>query len=254
VTKVICKRFPCEVCGKTDLTQVFLRSDGTPKYARARHYIGKKGGKPQFNYHQQSLGYLQRKLNEMQNEDKPINTTAGQVVGQIGQGKGFETIDPQLRGCATIQQNKAWTSSSVRIEHQPPKLGVEGSNPSSPATKLNLELKSNPACSMDLLQELDKGQYCDHYLIVLQVSKWRISALLMNVKIFIYSKMPCPSIREFAIFPKKNLNTGDYCPIAKNFTWESVVLDFHSFTLRVLDPQSGQLWIQSTPINCSWND
>ena len=28
---------------------------------------------------------------------------------------------------------KDWASSSVRIEHQPPKLGVEGSNPSPPA-------------------------------------------------------------------------------------------------------------------------
>jgi hypothetical protein len=36
--------------------------------------------------------------------------------------------------CLTFRNLVLWASSSVRIEHQPPKLGVEGSNPSPPAT------------------------------------------------------------------------------------------------------------------------
>ncbi len=81
MTKIVCKRFPCEVCGKTDLIQVFLGSDSSPKYARARHYKGKTEGKPQFEYHQQSLDFVLRKLNEMHKEDKP-NSANG--VGQSG--------------------------------------------------------------------------------------------------------------------------------------------------------------------------
>ncbi len=41
------------------------------------------------------------------------------------------TLEKEETG--TILKN-SWASSSVRIEHQPPKLGVEGSNPSPPAT------------------------------------------------------------------------------------------------------------------------
>ena len=64
------------------------------------------------------------------------------TAGQVGQAHGFENLDPQLRGCAPVQQNKPWASSSVRIEHQPPKLGVEGSNPSPPASN-NSALTTN---------------------------------------------------------------------------------------------------------------
>jgi hypothetical protein len=40
---------------------------------------------------------------------------------------------------------------SSRIEHQPPKLGVEGSNPSPPAIVLGLEPEFIVVCSIDLL-------------------------------------------------------------------------------------------------------
>jgi hypothetical protein len=42
------------------------------------------------------------------------------------------TIDLKEIGKGSDGENK-WASSSARIEHQPPKLGVEGSNPSPPA-------------------------------------------------------------------------------------------------------------------------
>jgi hypothetical protein len=49
--------------------------------------------------------------------------------GHIGQNPN---VDLDKAESSTILRN-SWASSSVRIEHQPPKLGVEGSNPSPPA-------------------------------------------------------------------------------------------------------------------------
>ena len=65
---------------------------------------------------------------------KQNNSVTATASGQVGQVEGFANLDHQRGGCATKQQNKPWASSSARIEHQPPKLGVEGSNPSPPAT------------------------------------------------------------------------------------------------------------------------
>ena len=84
-------------------------------------------GKPQFEYHQQSLAYIQRKLNEMPKETYP---NISNKSGHIGQNP---YVDLDKAESSTILKN-SWASSSVRIEHQPPKLGVEGSNPSPPAT------------------------------------------------------------------------------------------------------------------------
>ena len=122
--KIKCEKFECEVCGNLASIQVFYNKSGEIKYARARHYRGRLNGKPQFEYHKQTLEYLQRKLNQI---PKDVNS---QIVDQLGQVKNddLEKLDS-----ATILKN-SWASSSVRIEHQPPKLGVEGSNPSPPAT------------------------------------------------------------------------------------------------------------------------
>jgi|GEM_PF-2919106 hypothetical protein len=56
--QIKCKQFNCEVCGKLASIQVFYNKSGEIKYARARHYTGKVKGKPQFEYHQQTLQYL----------------------------------------------------------------------------------------------------------------------------------------------------------------------------------------------------
>jgi len=66
-------------------------------------------GKPQFEYHQQSLEYLQRKLNQILKEDK------SNKIGQIGHSTN---IDLEKIEKGTILEN-SWASSSVRIEHQP---------------------------------------------------------------------------------------------------------------------------------------
>ena len=80
---------------------------------------------------------MQRKLNEMQKIDKP--NTLGHI-GQIGHKPNIDLEETESLELNRISESKAWVSSSARIEHQPPKLGVEGSNPSPPATKLEIEL------------------------------------------------------------------------------------------------------------------
>jgi hypothetical protein len=122
----------CPKCNKTGSAQIFLRKDSTVRYARVRHYdrLDSATKKPQFTYCKiEDLEALKTLL-----LNQGVSLSADNTAGQVGHSQGFETLDPQLGGCASVQQNKPWASSSVRIEHQPPKLGVEGSNPSPPAT------------------------------------------------------------------------------------------------------------------------
>jgi len=110
--KIKCLRFECEVCIKSASIQVFYNKSGTVKYAIATHYKGQLNGKPQFEYHQLSLAYIQRKLNEMPKEDNPI---AIDQCGHIGQ----KINDDQPKSDSTTILERDWASSSVRIEHQP---------------------------------------------------------------------------------------------------------------------------------------
>ncbi len=83
--KIKCLRFPCEQCGVIPSIQAFYNKSGTIKYARARHYTGQLNGKPQFEYHQQSLLYIERKLGEMNIE-----------IGHIGQEVNVDLKKPDL--------------------------------------------------------------------------------------------------------------------------------------------------------------
>ena len=100
--------------------------------------LAKDSKKPQFTYCKiEDLEALKTLLSQ-----RRVSVTAGKdTAGQVGQGKGFGIHDPQLRGCALVQQNKPWACSSARTEHQPPKLGVVGSNPTTPAL-VDLQLDS----------------------------------------------------------------------------------------------------------------
>ena len=139
MVKYKCIKAECPICKVTGSIQLFLNKQNQVRYARTRHYshLDKDSKKPQFTYCKiQDLQALQTLLS-----DKGISLSTEEVTaGQVGQGKQRLTLDPQLRGCATIQQTGQWASSSVRIEHQPPKLGVEGSNPSPPAYFPNPQL------------------------------------------------------------------------------------------------------------------
>ena len=116
--EVICKmKIVCEVCGNKGYLQHIGKN-----YYRIRHYAGldSVSKKPRFEYHKQSLSYVQSLLR--QNNPSPIDP--------IDQ----KTIDPNLLNPSSLNEKNTRAGSSVRIEHQPPKLVVVGSNPTPPAT------------------------------------------------------------------------------------------------------------------------
>jgi hypothetical protein len=82
--KIKCIKFDCEACGKSASIQVFYNNkNGEIKYSRDRHYKGRMNSKPQFEYQQQSLAYIQRKLNEMPKETYPNTANKSGHIGQI---------------------------------------------------------------------------------------------------------------------------------------------------------------------------
>lgn len=91
-------------------------------YGRVRHYTGLDplSKKPMFQYHRQSKEYTEQKLRE---------SRSNQILDQSGQ----LFIDPNLLNLGLSEQKRR-ACSSVRTEHQPPKLGVVGSNPTTSAT------------------------------------------------------------------------------------------------------------------------
>ena len=130
--KYKCFKSECPVCHNQGSIQLFLNAKLQVWYARTRHYssINKDSQKPQFTYCRiENLSELKTLLS-----NKSITLSTSTTPGQTGQALGFDILDPQLGGCATNRQTGHWASSSVRIEHQPPKLGVVGSNPTPPAT------------------------------------------------------------------------------------------------------------------------
>ncbi len=129
--KYRCFKSECPECHNTGSIQLFINNKHEVRYARTRHtYLAKESKRQQFTYCKiKDLEALKTLLS-----NKPITLSTSTTLGQPGHGMGFASLDPQLRGCATIKQTGQWASSSARIEHQPPKLGVEGSNPSPPAT------------------------------------------------------------------------------------------------------------------------
>ena len=61
--KIKCVKLECQVSGKVSLIQLSLRANcESQAYGGARHYIGKKEGKPQFEYHPQSIESLKTLL------------------------------------------------------------------------------------------------------------------------------------------------------------------------------------------------
>ena len=108
--KIKCAKAECPVCKVTGSIQLFLNRNREIRYARTRHYshIDKDSKKPQFTSCKiQDLNTLKTLLS-----DKSITIATDKVtVGQVGQGRGFATLDPQLRGCAPVQQTRQWASS-----------------------------------------------------------------------------------------------------------------------------------------------
>jgi hypothetical protein len=172
--KIKCLKLECPQCHNIGLAQIFLRKDSTVKYARTRHYshIDKESKKPQFTYCKiEDLEALKTLLS-----DKGISLNTEQTTaGQVGQSQGVENLDPQLGGCASVQQTRQWASSSVRIEHQPPKLGVEGSNPSPPALQIPPHFWLI-FCFSYLIERMQQGlpQVLKRKLVILNVGEFMV--------------------------------------------------------------------------------
>jgi hypothetical protein len=93
--KIKCLRFECEVCNRLASIKVFCNRNGAMKYARARHYLSRVNSKPHFEYHQQSLEYIQRKLRELPMDSK---------IGNIGQ---LPNVDLNKAESSSKQETKS---------------------------------------------------------------------------------------------------------------------------------------------------
>ena len=116
--KIKCVKAECPVCKVTGSIQLFLNRSGEIRYARTRHYshIDKVSKKPQFTYCK--INDLEALQTLIKSQSISLNTEEV-TAGQVGHGRGFVSLDPQLGGCATVHQTGQRASSSVRIEHQP---------------------------------------------------------------------------------------------------------------------------------------
>ena len=95
--QIKCKQFKCEVCGKVSTIQLFYISSGEITYGRARHYKGRVNGKPQFEYHQQSLQYIIGHIGQALDVDLEKDDLTSKSDCMAG-GKGFEPLTLSLEG------------------------------------------------------------------------------------------------------------------------------------------------------------
>ena len=107
------KDFKCEICGFPGMLQIL-----SSNYARVRHYVKLVNGKPVFEYHRNSMEYVNKILKE-------------QNPNQIGQNN----IDLKLLNNGSFTENTR-AGSLARLGHPLDVRKVTGSNPVRP-TKTN---------------------------------------------------------------------------------------------------------------------
>jgi hypothetical protein len=125
--KIKCvSKFLCE-CGVRDSLQIFYNKENQIRYCRVRHRDANK----RFYYHPLAIAYVIKELESHREtlSQTEISLSSNSTVDLDNENKGQ---NGQIESSTILESIRA--SSSVRIEHQPPKLGVEGSNPSPPAT------------------------------------------------------------------------------------------------------------------------
>jgi hypothetical protein len=127
--RIKCVKMHCPICQIIGTAQLFLNKKSESKYARIRHYKGlNEFKKPQFEYHKIEDPKTLKTL--LLNKGISLSTDEANS-GQISQRSSVRIRDPELEGLSLISKIKG-AGSSVRIEHHPPKVGVVGSNPTSP--------------------------------------------------------------------------------------------------------------------------
>jgi hypothetical protein len=92
--KYRCINSECQVCGKVSLIQLFIRSNGQLAYGRARYYTGQLNGKPQFEYHPQSMESLKTLLKTQGTSLTSEKATSGQI-GQSQNNKAHDLNKPK---------------------------------------------------------------------------------------------------------------------------------------------------------------
>ena len=106
----------CEKCHVKGMLQIFLNSYGKIRYSRVRHYNGMIDGKPKFHYCKQSIKYVKKILDDLNNDQSK------------------ENVDRNLKGLNSKSQNRsgrslAWSRTSAS------QAGDPGSNPGDRTTK-----------------------------------------------------------------------------------------------------------------------
>jgi hypothetical protein len=86
-----CVNSVCQVYGKDSLIRLFFRSNSELSYGRAKHYIGKRDGKPQFEYHTQPMEVLKDLL-----KTQSISLTTEKATdGQVGHKDNSDLLKPE---------------------------------------------------------------------------------------------------------------------------------------------------------------
>ena len=107
--KVRCVRdFKCEICGIAGMLQILSET-----YARVRHYKGLKDGKPQFEYHRQSIEYVRKVIGQANSNHVQLLT---------------KNRDLKLNKTSFFSGNVSGRGL-VWLGHRPSKPAIPGSNP-----------------------------------------------------------------------------------------------------------------------------
>ena len=110
-------KIPCQICNLEGTLQKVGNN-----YYRIRHYEGTINKKLKFHYHQIDKTYAMKHLEKLIEQNMLVNTIFDQKPKN-----NKTTIDLKEHKQHSRQQNIG-ASSSARIEHHPPKVGVVGSN------------------------------------------------------------------------------------------------------------------------------
>ena len=120
-TKTKCiKDFPCEVCNCKGMLQIL-----TKNYARVRHYVRLENGKPVFQYHRNSIEYINRIL---ESKSRNPDLTNDQ-----------HSIDQKVDNSNLNNQNSSGRSPAW-LGHQPPTLTTRVQIPATASKRLRLSM------------------------------------------------------------------------------------------------------------------
>jgi hypothetical protein len=120
-----CVKMECEECHVLGTAQLFYNNLGVLRYGRIRHYVKLEKGKPIFDYHPQTLEYLNRKLSEVSINDDQIGHNVKINGDQIHLGKSsVNRNEPMVVGLPGFEPGSI-EPKSTSLDHasRQPRLG-----------------------------------------------------------------------------------------------------------------------------------